>query len=171
MQVIARHFPRERRHQQLTGQQVTCAAAAGSSWVHFACHAAQEDTSPDRSGFVLHDGVLTVSDLIAQSTQHHELAFLSACETATGSTRHPDEAIHLAAAMLFLGYRHVIATMWSIGDSEAPKVADTVYTMLTRNGIPDAQRAAEAVHHAIRAFRSDNPTRPQAWAPYLHFGP
>jgi hypothetical protein len=39
-----------------------------------------------------------------------------ACQTATGSVRHLDEAIHLAAAMQFLGYRHVIATMWTIAD-------------------------------------------------------
>jgi CHAT domain-containing protein len=73
--------------------------------------------------------------------------------------------------MLFLGYRHVIATLWSIGDSEAPKVADIVYTMLTCDGKPDARRATEAVHHAIRALRNDNPASPQTWAPYVHFGP
>lgn len=174
MKVLAHHFPPGHHHQQLTGPRATraavLAAAAASSWVHFACHAAQEATSPDRSGFALHDSVLTVSDLAAQPARHRELAFLSACQTATGSIRHPDEALHLAAAMLFLGYRHVIATMWSIGDSDAPEVADTVYTMLTREGKPDARRAAEAVHHAIRALRHSNPASPQTWAPYLHFG-
>lgn len=37
---------------------------------------------------------------------------LSACETATGDSEQPDQAVHLAAAMLFVGFRSVIATMW-----------------------------------------------------------
>ena len=76
--------------------------------------------------------MLTITDLAAQPTQRRDLAFLSACQTAAGSVRHLDEAIHLAAAMQFLGYRHVIATMWTIADSPAPHVADTVYTALTQ---------------------------------------
>jgi CHAT domain-containing protein len=40
------------------------------------------------------------------------LAFLSACETATGDIRQPDQTIHLAAAMLFAGFQSVVATMW-----------------------------------------------------------
>jgi CHAT domain-containing protein len=39
-------------------------------------------------------------------------AFLSACETAQGDREQPDQAIHLAAAMLFTGFRSVVATMW-----------------------------------------------------------
>jgi CHAT domain-containing protein len=57
---------------------------------------------------------LTITDLAAQPTQQRGLAFLSACQTASGSIYHLNEAIHLAAAMEFLGYRHVIATMWAV---------------------------------------------------------
>jgi CHAT domain len=57
----------------------------------------------------------------AQPAQGRDLAFLSACQTAAGSVRLLDEAIHLAAAMQFVGYRHVIATLWTIDDSQAPR--------------------------------------------------
>ena len=107
-------------------------AIASHSWVHLACHAAQEHADPDRSGFALWDGMLTIADLSALPTRHRDLAFLSACHTATGGLHHLDEAIHLAASMQFLGYRHVIATMWTIADPVAPHVADSVYTPLTR---------------------------------------
>jgi CHAT domain-containing protein len=40
------------------------------------------------------------------------LAFLSACETAKVHKNVPDEAMHLAATLLFAGFRGVIATMW-----------------------------------------------------------
>jgi CHAT domain-containing protein len=39
-------------------------------------------------------------------------AFLSACETAKGDRSQPDQAVHLAASLLFCGFRSVIATMW-----------------------------------------------------------
>jgi CHAT domain-containing protein len=114
---------------------------------------------------------LTIADLAARSGGHRDLAFLSACQTATGSIRHLDEAIHLAAAMLFLGYRHVIATMWSIADSPAPQVADAVYAALaTDDGTPDPDHTAQALHQAIHALRKQDPTNPILWAPYTHLG-
>jgi CHAT domain-containing protein len=79
--------------------------------VHLACHAGQDQDDPTLSGFALWDGTLTIADLAAGPGGHRDLAFLSACQTAAGSIRHLDEAIHLAAAMQFHGYRHLIATM------------------------------------------------------------
>jgi CHAT domain-containing protein len=42
------------------------------------------------------------------------LAFLSACEMAKGDKEQPDQAMHLAAGMLFRGFKSVIATMWYV---------------------------------------------------------
>jgi len=174
LKVLARHFPPGDGSRQLAGPQATRAAVltaiADHSWVHLACHASQEHADPARSGFNLWDGTLSITDLAAQPTQGRDLAFLSACETAAGSVRHLDEAIHLAAAMQFLGYRHVIATLWTINDSPAPHLADTVYTALTQDGKPDPGSAAEALHHAIHTLRQTDPTDPLLWAPYIHLG-
>jgi hypothetical protein len=175
LDILARHFPPSESSHQLAGPQATRAAVqaaiAAHSWVHLACHATQQHDDPDCSGFALWDGMLTITDLAAQPTHHQELAFLSACETATGSTRHPDEAIHLAAAMQFLGYRHVIASMWTIADRPAPRVADAFYTRLTERGSPEPRHAAEALHQAVRALRLTHPANPLIWAPYIHLGP
>jgi hypothetical protein len=169
IKVLAGHFPSGQANHQLVEQQATrdavLTAIAAHSWVHMACHASQEHISPDRSGFVLWDGILTITDLAGKPTQRRDLAFLSACQTAVGSISHLDEAIHLAAAMQFLGYRHVIATMWTIADSSAPQVADIVYTSLATGEGPDPSRAAEAVHHAIRSLYQTDPTNPLQWAP------
>jgi tetratricopeptide (TPR) repeat protein len=172
--VLARHFPLGADNHQLTGSHATrsdvLAAMATHSWVHLACHASQRHADPARSGFALWDGTLTITDLAGQATQHRDLAFLSACQTAAGSIRHLDEAIHLAAAMQFIGYRHIIATMWVIDDPSAPDIADSVYTALTRGGRPDPDRTAEALHRAIRTLRETDPTNPLLWAPYIHLG-
>ena len=175
LEVLARHFPVGPGNLQLLGSLASrakvLAAIPDHAWVHLACHAGQVHSDPDHSGFALWDGTLTITDLAALPTQSRDLAFLSACQTATGSTRHLDEAIHLAAAVQFLGYRHVIATMWTIADSPAPYMADKVYTALTQRGTPDSHRSAEALHQATHALRNTDPTNPLLWAPYIHLGP
>ena len=88
-----------------------------ADWVHFACHAIQDAANPTESGLCLADQrCLKLSDMIALSRPHGGLAFLSACQTATGDESLSDEAIHIAAGMLFAGYGGVVGTMWSVID-------------------------------------------------------
>jgi CHAT domain-containing protein len=83
------------------------------SIAHFACHGHQNMVNPLWSGLTLDDGEkLTVSQLMEKSMPKAALAFLSACETAMGDETLPDEALHIAASMLFVGFRGVVATMW-----------------------------------------------------------
>jgi CHAT domain-containing protein len=93
-----------------------------SSLVHFAGHGVQDSLNPLDSGLVLTDGLLKVSEVMRRgqvednispaSGKGMSLAFLSACETAKGDVKVPDEAVHLAATLLFAGFRGVVATMW-----------------------------------------------------------
>ena len=174
LRTLARRFPGD-THQRLTGAQATRAAVLAAlpacSWIHLTCHACQVHADPDSSGFAVWDGTLTIADLVTQHARHRDLAFLSACQTAAGSTRHPDEAIHLASAMQFLGYRHVIATLWTVADSPTARLADSVYATLTISGRPDSTRAAEALHYATNSLRRLHPGNPLLWAPYIHLGP
>jgi CHAT domain-containing protein len=83
--------------------------------VHIACHGIQDPIDPLQSAFHFSDDRrLTVSDLMGLGLEwrHAFLAFLSACETAKGDHEQPSQAIHLAAAMLFAGFRSVVGTMW-----------------------------------------------------------
>ncbi len=139
-------------------------------WVHFACHAYQNDAKPSASAFALWDGSLTLAAITGLRLKNAEFAFLSACQTATGSTRLLDETLHLAAAMQLIGYRHVIATMWVIADAQAPTVTGAVYAELAGAGEPDAGRAALALHNATAWLRQSYPDDPIIWAQYIHFG-
>jgi CHAT domain-containing protein len=86
-----------------------------SQIVHFACHGRQNASSPLDSSLVLHNGnLLTVSAIMKQQMPNASLAFLCACETAMGTEDLPDEAMHLAASLLFAGFRGVVATMWYV---------------------------------------------------------
>jgi CHAT domain-containing protein len=91
-----------------------------SAIVHFACHGIQDLKHPLDSGLILTDGRLKVSEIMRRPENEKasnvkntmSLAFLSACETAKGDDTVPDEAMHLAATLLFAGFRGVVATMW-----------------------------------------------------------
>ncbi|KAJ7077447.1 CHAT domain-containing protein [Mycena epipterygia] len=121
-----------------------------SRWVHFACHGVQS-TSPTESALLLaRSSRLTISNIIELSLPNADLAFLSACQTATGSQELQDESVHLTAGMLLAGYRGVIGTMWSIMDNDAPQVAGDVYAHLLEASPPDPMRAAQALHLAVQ---------------------
>jgi CHAT domain-containing protein len=85
-----------------------------ASVLHLACHGHQSLDNPLDSGFVMNDGMLTVPMLMSLRLPSAVFAFLSACETAKGDGERPDQAIHLAAAMLFAGFKSIIGTMWRV---------------------------------------------------------
>jgi CHAT domain-containing protein len=104
---------------QVIHQQVGLTTVAGTSTmmqeaniVHLACHGIQESDNATQSGFCLGDGRLTIAKIMGLKLDNAFLAFLSACETAKGDKDQPDQAMHLAAAMLFSGFKSVVATMW-----------------------------------------------------------
>ncbi|KAJ7931084.1 CHAT domain-containing protein [Mycena leptocephala] len=143
-----------------------------SRWVHFACHGVQS-ASPTESALLLAGSSrLTLSSIINLSLPNADLAFLSACQTATGSQKLQDESVHLTAGMLLAGYRGVIGTMWSIMDHDAPQVASDVYAHLLEGSSPDPTRAAEALHLAIRKLREQSGGKKSFlhWVPFIHFG-
>ncbi|MGH3159140.1 MAG: CHAT domain-containing protein [Streptosporangiaceae bacterium] len=146
-------------------------AMAGHDHAHFACHGIIDPQQPDQSGLRLYDGVLTIGALSRLRRQSPGLAFLSACDTAAGSSRHPDEVITMAAAMHMAGFEHVIATMWYIADSSSRHVARRVYgTLSTPVGRLNLDDTAGALHAAARDLRGAGFPAVQ-WAPYVHSGP
>jgi len=139
-------------------------------FVHFACHGEQNTSDPLQSAILLANGTrLTLDEIIKLKLPHGQLAFLSACQTATGDQKLPEEAIHLAAGMLVAGYRGVVATMWSIHDDDAPIVAKEFYKYLWKGGSPDVKQAAYALHYAVEKLRM-KPTSFLQWVPFIHMG-
>ncbi|KAJ7720751.1 CHAT domain-containing protein [Mycena maculata] len=155
-----------------------------SSIAHFARHGTQDLRNPLDSGLLLNDGRLKVSDLVRGGDnvmtrrKKMTLAFLSACETATGDETVPDEAMHLAAALLVAGFRGVVGTMWTMVDADGPKVAEAFYEHLFKGCdatvdppvLPDLTKAAEALHIAVGKLRSDPNVSFARWVPFVHYG-
>jgi CHAT domain-containing protein len=139
--------------------------------MHLSCHGVQHAEDPSLSMFRLADQPLTLADLATVDLPNADLAYLAACRTAEGHHALRDEALHLAAALQLVGYRHVVAALWSIADAVAPAMAEIFYAGLTANGAPNADRAAYALHQATAWLRQAWPGEPLLWVPYVHFGP
>jgi CHAT domain-containing protein len=97
------------------------AMLSSANMVHLACHGIQHTIDPHQSRFCLTTGDLSVSELMDMNLEHAFFAFLSACETARGDEKNTDEVVHLAAAMLFVGFKSVIATVWCENHYDEPR--------------------------------------------------
>lgn len=152
------------------------AAVDQHPWVHLACHGSQHPGDATQSAFHLHDGDFSLSDLMQTAVDNAELAFLSACQTATGDAKNPEESVHLAAGMLAVGFKGVVATMWSIRDADAPVVVEAYYKKLLELRKTDAvgkgeTGAAYALHEAVKVLRNSiGEENFLNWAPFVHFG-
>jgi hypothetical protein len=131
LEVIASYLPPPGQATHLLGAtatyQAVLKALPGHSWLHLACHGVQHRADAGLSAFLLYDQPLTLAGLAALNLPETDLAYLSACQTATGDLRLLDEALHLAGALQLVGYRQVLATLWSIADDTAPAMADVIY--------------------------------------------
>ncbi|EXG81112.1 CHAT domain-containing protein [Cryptosporangium arvum] len=141
----------------------------GHRWAHFTCHGTQDLAQPGRGGLVLHDGRLTVTEMRRSAAQAGEVVVLAACKTATGGLRLSDEAITLAAAFRYHGWRHVVGTLWSVWDVSTAMVTTDMWTRLqtVNEGSEDT---AGALHHAVRALREKQAGNPSLWALIAHYG-
>lgn len=108
------HVPVAQRMVGSTTINTVSSAIQAANIVHIACHGVQDTNNAIQSGFCLGNGRLTIEHLMDLSVPNPFLAFLSACETAKGDANQPDQVMHLAAAMMFCGFKSVVATMWYV---------------------------------------------------------
>ncbi|KAG8948705.1 hypothetical protein FRC03_000588 [Tulasnella sp. 419] len=147
-------------------------------WIHFGCHGSQIIDEPFQSCFFVSGQRLTLVDLIQAHLPDAQYALLAACHSAAGDWRRPDEAIHLAAALQFSGFRSVIGTMYAMADIDGPALAEAVYKHMYRrqdehDGISevvvDFRETAKALNIATRALR-DSGVPLERWINFIHIG-
>lgn len=138
--------------------------------LHFVCHGHQDPNDPFASRFSLKEPV-NLLDITRLRLQHGQLAFLAACHTAAGDLRTPDEVLHLAAGMLFTGFRSVVGSMWACTDVDGPVLAGAFYRHLFRNGPGevDYTESAAALSAGVKELRRRKVPLVR-WICYVHYG-
>ena len=128
-------------------------------------------------------GGLKLLDIARADLPSAEFAFLSACHTAEqGPSYAPDEALHLAAAMQFFGFKSVVGTMLQLLDRDGPFLSGKVYAYLkydVAKGEVGFKKPAAAVRAAALKTRervneevTGDPanTMTERWVNLVHIG-
>lgn len=130
--------------------------------VHFATHAIQNASDPDRSGIVLSlfdqdgkrlDGVLGVKEIRSLELSA-DLVVLSACE---GSD-------NLGQEFLAAGARQVLASLWAVTDVSTSRFMSHFYEGLLRDGFTPEQALRQTQLEMIRQPRWNAPAN---WAGFV----
>ena len=146
-------------------------------FVHIVCHGSLEPGKPFDSSFQLHRGKrLSLIDIVQSQIPNAEFAFLAACHTAELTDESPaDEALHLAAAMQYCGFRSVVGTMWAMADEDGRDLAENFYKSVfsgRKQGIYYHERTAEALRDAVVGLRrkKGRGMSLERWVNYVHYG-
>jgi tetratricopeptide (TPR) repeat protein len=103
----------------LTGADATAAAVShaidGAAMAHLATHGHFRSDNPQFSALELADGPLTVYDL-ERLTEPPQTVVLSACDSGLSEVRPGDELMGLAAAVMALGTRTLVASTVPVAD-------------------------------------------------------
>ncbi|KAG1732639.1 CHAT domain-containing protein, partial [Suillus paluster] len=118
-------------------------------WIHLACHGTQNFAEPFKSAFPMRDQPLELLDISHMDLSRHEFAFLSACQTAVGDLKPPDEAIYLAAGLQFSGVTPVIGTFWNVNDSTVHHLVEEFH----KNFCGDDNMNSKRWHKAVQSLK------------------
>jgi CHAT domain-containing protein/Flp pilus assembly protein TadD len=146
------------------------AQPAQFTWVHFAAHAAANQTSPLDSALILsrHDTAYQLSyQLTAREVMNvplnASLVTLSACRSAGAKTYSGEGQVGLSWAFLRAGARSVVAGLWDVTDRSTAALMADFYDQLSHNVAPvDALRHAKlALLRGGKAYQ-----KPFYWGPF-----
>lgn len=166
----------------LVGKKATKAAVIDGLEQHrFAHIAGSVKLVPGRpfdAPFRLHGGDhLTLLDIARCRFPSAEFAFLSASHAAElTDPSHPDEALHLTAAMLHCGFRSVVGTMWAMADMDGRDLCKWFYKLMFeekkkgQEDVPYHERAAKALRDAVQKLRKKKGVTVDCWVTYVHYG-
>ncbi|KAG0691633.1 CHAT domain-containing protein, partial [Suillus ampliporus] len=133
----------------------------------------QDCDQPYNSRFAMRDKPLMLLDIMDNNTPQAEFVFLSACHTAVSDEQTPNEVIHLAAGLQFLGFKSVIGTLWVVDDDVAKHVVEEFYKdifkELEEGAVEmDCTKAALALNHAMYTMKKIVPLKQRIV--FIHIG-
>ncbi|KAG2071400.1 hypothetical protein BDR04DRAFT_1098496 [Suillus decipiens] len=137
-----------------------------------ALDALQHNTWSYYSRFAMKDEPVTLLDIMEKDIPHAEFTFLSACHTAVGDEKTPDEVIHLAAGLQFSGFKSVIGTLWVVDDAVANHVVKAFYENMVKDlkdgDMMNCTKAAWALNHATCSVKTQVPLEQRMV--FIHIG-
>ncbi|KAA5833396.1 CHAT domain-containing protein [Saccharopolyspora hirsuta] len=182
-ELVARELPRQNQvlAQRWPSAEIAAVETASAAemlrmipnhpWLHVCEPSSQFPTQP-AAGMLLDREApqrpLGLVELGQVSLDEAEFCYLGQCATAA------DEpcaaAVSLPGALGFAGYTHTIGTLWEVDEDSAVAIHADVYADLFTDHF-DTDRAAYALHNAVRQLRAHYPDEPSRWSAHVHIGP
>jgi CHAT domain-containing protein len=138
-------------------------------YVHFVAHGTPSHTRPLDSAVILgpdkNRNYRLVARDIANTPLTARLVTISSCYGAGSATYAGEGLVGLAWAFLHAGADQVVAALWAVNDSAAPKLMEDMYA-----GIRSGKEPAVALRDAKRRLLSNPRTThrfPKFWAPFV----
>jgi CHAT domain len=129
----------------------TLAALDGAAIAHLACHGRFRADSPLFSSLELADGPLNVYEL-QRLRRAPEIVVLSACDLGLSQTHPGDELLGLAAALLGMGTRTIVASVVPVPDAAARRVMLAFHQHLLAGDSPAAALACAQARARTAGF-------------------
>ena len=127
------------------------AALDGAALAHVACHGHFRSDSPLFSSLELADGLLNVYEL--QNLRHApDVVVLSACDLATSDLHPGDELLGVAAALLAMGTRTIVASVVPVPDAAVKRLMLAFHRNLLAGNAPAAALARAQSRASVAGF-------------------
>ena len=126
-------------------------ALDGAALAHLACHGHFRSDSPLFSSLELADGLLNVYEL-QRIRRAPEVVVLSACDLALSGVQAGNELLGLAAALLGMGTRTVIASVVPASDAAARRMMLDFHRRLASGTTPAAALAEAQAKSTVAGF-------------------
>ncbi len=140
-----------------------------SDIVHFAGHSQFDETNPENSGWLLHDGLLSASE-ISKLDQTPLLVFSNSCQAAAtkdwgGDYLFEGQAFGLGSAFLLAGVRNYVGTFCVVHDEESRFLAGEFYKRIVQS-----KSIGQALLEARLATAEEMGLDRLTWASYMLYG-
>jgi CHAT domain-containing protein len=129
----------------------TLAALDGAALAHVACHGHFRSDSPLFSSLELADGLLNVYEL-QNLRQAPDVVVLSACDLATSDLHPGDELLGVAAALLVMGTRTIVASVVPVPDAAVKRLMLAFHRNLLDGHAPAAALARAQSRASVAGF-------------------
>ena len=138
-------------HGKAATAEATLAALDGAALAHLACHGRFRADSPLFSSLELADGPLNVYELQGLR-RAPEVVVLSACDLALSQLHPGDELLGLAAALLGMGTRTIVASVVPVPDAAARRLMLAFHAQLLDGLAPAAALARAQANARVAGF-------------------
>ncbi|NOT53947.1 MAG: CHAT domain-containing protein [Deltaproteobacteria bacterium] len=145
------------------------AALEAHEVVHFAGHSHYDATTPSKSGWLLHEGLLSAGE-ISKLSRPPSLVFSNSCQAGTTAQwtsgyRYEGQAFGIGSAFLLAGVQHYIGTFWVVHDEESVGFATAFY-----HNVVLGRSVGAALLEARHGIIAQKEWQSLTWASYMLYG-